>query len=323
MTTKPTVFVARLLPEIAKKLLEPHLQLRVHEGKLPPTRDELLAGVAGCTGILSLLSDRIDAEVLDQAGSQLRVISNFAVGYNNINLSAARERGIAVGNTPDVLTDATADIAVGLLIACSRRFPEAARAAASGGWLTWEPRGWLGLDLTGKTLGIVGMGRIGAAVAQRMHGGWQQRILYTARSQHADIEDRIGARRVDIETLLRESDFVSIHVPLNEQTQRLIGDRELSWMKPTAVLVNTARGEIVDQDALVDALRQRQIFAAGLDVTTPEPLPVDHPLFALDNCLVLPHIGSATNQARDAMATRAAENLLAGVRGDPLPYAVQ
>lgn len=319
---KPLIFVARQIPEIGLNLLREQAEVRLHCGELPPTRLELLESVRGCHGILSLLSDRIDSEVFDAAGSQLKVVSNFAVGYNNISVSEALQRGIAVGNTPDVLTEATADIAIALLLSVSRRMPQAARDASNGGWRTWEPLGWIGLDLVGKTVGIVGMGRIGEAVARRLHGGWQMSILYTARSPKPDLEHALGARHVGLDELLSSSDFVSLHVPLNEQTRHLINSPALARMKSDAVLINTARGEIVDQDALAEALRSRKIFAAGLDVCTPEPLPLDNPLYKLDNCLILPHIGSATTQARNAMALRAAQNVLAGVQGNPLPYPV-
>ncbi|RMF37949.1 MAG: D-glycerate dehydrogenase [Planctomycetota bacterium] len=319
---KPIVYVARRLPDVAVRMLSGECEIRQHQGELPPTRDELLAGVARCTGILSLLSDRIDAEVMDAAGPQLKVISNFAVGYNNIDIEEARRRGIAVGNTPDVLTDATADIAIALLLAVARRLPQAAADARQGRWKTWEPLGWLGIDLQDRTLGIVGMGRIGAATAQRMHGGWGTRILYTSRQPKPEVDARFNARHVPLETLLEQSDFVSLHVPLDGSTRHLIGREQLRRMQRHSILINTARGEIVDQDALYEALRQGQIFGAGLDVTTPEPLPPDHPLYQLDNCLILPHIGSATDKARNAMAERAAANLLAGMRGQPLPFPV-
>lgn len=319
---KPKVYVARRLPQAGMELLAQALELHVHPGSLPPSREELLRGVQGCAGILSLLSDRIDAEVFDAAGSQLKVVSNFAVGFNNIDASEARRRGIAVGNTPDVLTDATADIAVALLLAAARRLGEASQAVRAHQWKTWEPLGWIGLDLRGKTLGIIGMGRIGAAVAQRMHGGWGQAIVYTARSAKPDIDRQLAARHVELPELLELSDFVSVHVPLTEQTTQLLGANEFSRMKRTSVLVNTARGEVLDQQALAKALAARTIFAAGLDVCVPEPLPSDSPLRELDNCLILPHIGSATVQARDAMAERAARNILAGVRNEPLPFPV-
>ncbi len=319
---KPLIFVARRIPDSGLDLLNAETEVRLHAGELPPTRAELIDGVRDCDGILSLLSDRIDHEVLDAAGSRLKVVSNFAVGFNNISVDEATRRGIAVGNTPDVLTDATADIAVGLLMSVARRMPEAARAAATGGWKTWEPLGWVGLDLVGKTVGIVGMGRIGEAVARRLHGGWQMSVVYTARNAKPKLDQTLGARQVSLEELLEVSDFVSLHVPLTEQTRHLIDAAALVRMKPHAVLLNTSRGEVIDQVALAEALRNRKIFAAGLDVCTPEPLPLDDPLYQLENCLILPHIGSATIDARNAMAHRAARNVLAGVQGQPLPFPV-
>lgn len=319
---RPVVFVARRIPEIAFQLISEHAEVRLHEGSLPPTRAELCAGVKGCAGVLSLLSDRMDAEVFDAAGPQLKVVSNFAVGYNNIDITEARKRGILVGNTPGVLTEATADIAVALLLAAARRLPEGWQAVKQLEWKTWEPLGWMGLDLAGKTLGIVGLGRIGSAVAQRLQGGWGMKVLYTARSPKPDFDQKFGARHVRLEELLRESDFISLHVPLNDQTRKLIGSPEFALMKRTAILINTARGEVLDQVALHEALSTQKIFAAGLDVCEPEPLPDDSPLRELPNCLIVPHIGSATITARNAMAERSARNLVAGVLGQPLPYAV-
>jgi lactate dehydrogenase-like 2-hydroxyacid dehydrogenase len=322
MAEQPTVYVARKIPKIGIDLLRQVAQVRVHAGDLPPTRSELLEGVAGCSGILSLLSDRIDDQVMQAAGEQLRVVSNFAVGFNNIEVAAAAARGIAVGNTPDVLTDATADVAVGLLIAVARQFRSAFQDAQQGCWRTWEPMGWLGQSIAGKTLGIVGMGRIGQTVAERMFAGWSVRVLYTARQPKPDLDMRLSAQCVTLKQLLSESDLVSIHVPLSQETTHLISTPQFELMKRTAVLINTARGEIIDQHALVQALQTRKIFAAGLDVCTPEPLPLDHPLHQLPNCLLLPHIGSATTQARDAMAERAARNVVAGLLGQPLPFPV-
>jgi glyoxylate reductase len=322
MNSLPKVFIARQLPRIAQERLDQVADYNIHPGKLPPTREELLSGVQGCTGILCLLSDRIDAEVMDAAGPQLRVISNFAVGVNNIDISEAHRRGIAVGNTPDVLTEATADIAVALLLAASRNFRSAMQAARDGNWKTWEPLGWIGQDLDGKTIGIVGMGRIGQSVAKKMHAAWNMQVLYTSRSEKNHRGIPSNARRTTLDDLLKHSDFISLHVPLSEQTRHLISQPQLSLMKPSAVLVNTARGEIIDQNALVEALEQNRIFAAGLDVCTPEPLPLDHPLHRLPNCVLLPHIGSATYKTRDAMARRAADNLIAGLAGRPLPFPV-
>jgi lactate dehydrogenase-like 2-hydroxyacid dehydrogenase len=321
-TSKPTVFVARRIPDAGLCTIEKAAEVRLHDKPLPPTRSELLAGVQGCAGILSLLSDRIDAEVFDAAGDALKVVSNFAVGFNNIDIAEAARRGIAVGNTPDVLTDATADIAVALLLAAARRLREGWEDVAAGRWKTWEPLGWIGADLRGKTLGIVGMGRIGQAVAARLVRGWDMRLLYTSRAPKASIDSELNGRHVSLEQVLRESDFVSVHVALSQQTRHLIGADALRLMKPTSVLVNTARGEVIDQPALIAALRTRQIFAAGLDVCDPEPLPTDNELLQLRNCIVLPHIGSATVEARNAMAERAARNLIAGLEGQPLPFAV-
>ena len=317
-----TVYVARRIPQLGLELLGQNAELRIHQGPLPPTREQLLQGVRGCHGLLSLLSDRIDVEVFDAAGEQLQVVSNFAVGFNNIDVSEATRRHIAVGNTPDVLTDATADIAVGLLLAAARCMGQARQAVQENTWKTWEPLGWIGVDLRGKTLGIVGMGRIGQAVANRLCRAWDMRLLYTARQAKPNIDQCLSARRVELEELLRESDFVSLHVPLNNATEKMFGAEQFALMKPTAVLVNTARGEVVDQLALENALRQKTIFAAGLDVCVPEPLPANSPLRQLDNCFILPHIGSATFDARNAMAERAAQNILAGLAGQRLPYPV-
>ncbi len=313
----PRVFVSRKLPASGLTRLQQATDAVIWPERMPPSRNELLAAVRGCEGIVSLLSDAIDAEVFDAAGPQLKVVSNFAVGVNNIDLAEARRRGIAVGNTPDVLTDATADIAVALLLAAARHLQPAADEVREGDWRTWEPTGWLGQDLTGRTLGIVGMGRIGQAVARRLAGGWGMRVLYTARSEK-QLTDLPDARRVTLEQLLRESDFVSLHTALTEETGRMISHEQLALMKPTAVLVNTSRGAVLDQDALVQALKHGRPWAAGLDVTEPEPLPPDHPLVGLSNCIILPHIGSATVASRDAMAEICIDNLLAGLAGRPL-----
>jgi glyoxylate reductase len=318
----PIVFIARRIPEIAFRLLAEHAEVRLHAGALPPTRTELCNGVTGCAGVLSLLSDRMDAEVFDAAGPQLNVVSNFAVGYNNVDVVEAGRRGIAVGNTPGVLTEATADIAVALLLAAARRLPEGWQAVKQLEWKTWEPLGWMGLDLAGKTLGIVGLGRIGSAVAQRLQGGWGMKVMYTARNAKPDFDQKFGASHVPLADLLKASDFISLHVPLTEGTRKLIGKAEFAQMKPTAILINTARGEVLDQVALHEALSNNRIFAAGLDVCEPEPLPADSPLRELSNCLIVPHIGSATITARNAMAERAARNLIAGIHGQSLPYPV-
>ena len=285
---------------------------------LPPTPQELIENVAGCDALLTLLSDRIGPEVMDAAGPQLRVISNYAVGYNNIDCDAARQRGVRIGNTPDVLTDATADLAVTLLLAAARRVSEASAEVREGRWKTWEPSGLIGREPDGRTLGVIGMGRIGKAFARRMVGGWNMNLLYTSRSEQDDVNEALQAKRVSLDELLKESDFISVHVALSEATRNLIDADAFAKMKPSAVLVNTARGEIIDQDALVTAIREKQIFAAGLDVTSPEPLPASHPLVGLPNVLILPHIGSATDTSRHAMTEIAVDNVLAGLNDTPL-----
>lgn len=303
--------------------LHEHCEVDQWPGAMPPSRDDLLLRIEGAAGLLCLLSDGIDGEVMDRAGDSLKVIANYAVGYNNIDVAEAKQRGIAVGNTPDVLTDATADIAVALVLAAARRVKEASDQVRSGDWKTWEPTGLRGWDLSGRTLGIIGMGRIGQATARRLHGGWGMNVVYTARSPKPDADAEFGANHVSLEELLQQSDFVSIHTDLNDQTRHLLNAGAFATMKPSAVLVNTARGDIIDQDALVEALSSGQIGAAGLDVTTPEPLAKSHPLVSLPNCIILPHIGSATHDSRDAMAEIAIDNIIAGLQGKPLRAPVE
>ncbi|TWT74233.1 2-hydroxyacid dehydrogenase [Allorhodopirellula solitaria] len=317
-SSRRQIFVTRELPGSALERLGQAHDVSVWPHRSPPTAAELLENVAGCDGLLTLLSDGIDEEVMQAAGAGLKVISNYAVGYNNIDLEAASRRGIRVGNTPDVLTDATADLAVTLLLGAARRVREASQEVSSGDWQTWEPAGLLGRELSGRTLGVIGMGRIGTAMAKRMVGGWNMKLLYTARSDRPKVDESLGGRRVELAELLRQSDFVSIHVALCDETRHLIDEAALAEMKSTAVLVNTARGEIIDQDALVRSLRDGGIFAAGLDVTTPEPLPPSHPLVKSPNALILPHIGSATDTARHEMAEIAVDNVLAGLNGQDL-----
>lgn len=317
--SQPRVFVARAIPAIGLELLRPHFEIDLWTDPLPPPRSVILDRVRGCAGILSLLTDTMDGEVMDAAGDQLRVISNLAVGVNNIDLAAARARGIAVGHTPDVLTESTADLAFALLIAAARRMGEAANAVKAGEWKTWDPLGFIGADLQGATVGVVGMGRIGRALARRCHGGWKMRVLYH-RGRPQPEDGLQEAESVDMETLLAESDFVSVHVPLTPETHHLFDARAFTRMKSSAIFVNTARGPIHDQTALHHALSTGQIAAAGLDVTDPEPMDASDPLLDLQNCIVLPHIGSGTRSSRDAMSRIAAENLMAGIAGDPLPF---
>ncbi|MFH5804083.1 2-hydroxyacid dehydrogenase [Alienimonas sp. DA493] len=322
MSDKPRVFVSRVIPDAGLDRLREHCDVEVWPKPTPPRRDTLLDKVRGCHGLVTMLSDKIDENVLHTAGDGLKVVANYAVGYNNIDVAACRKHGVAVGNTPDVLTDATADVAALLMLAAARCFTPAAASVRDGGWKTWAPMDHLGVELVGKTVGVVGLGRIGRAFAERCRGGWGMNVLYTANSPKPDADRDLGARRVELDELLAESDFVSLHCPLTEETKRLIDAPALAKMKPTAVLVNTARGEVIDQDALHAALKENVIFSAGLDVTTPEPLPTDSPLLDLPNCVVLPHIGSATRHARGGMAIMAAENVLAGLAGRPLPHPV-
>ncbi len=321
MADKPKVFVTRLIPEAGLKLIEEQCDAVIWPEALPPPHDVLRARVGDLDGLVSLLTDRIDADLLD-AAPRLRVVSNYAVGFNNIDVPAATARGIAVGNTPGVLTDATADMAFCLLIAAARRVVEGHQYTLSGQWKTWEPLGHLGQDLAGRTLGVVGMGRIGYALARRCQRGWDMRVLYhdVYRSEKAEAD--LGAQRVDFDTLLRESDFISVHTDLNDKTRRMFSTEQFRKMKRTAVFVNTARGPLVDQAALAEALRSGTIFAAGLDVTDPEPPAPDDPLLKLPNVIVAPHIASATVGTRNAMAEICARNLIAGLTGQPLPHGV-
>jgi len=318
---RPKVFVARRIPDEGLNRIATAADVDVWPDRLPPSAEVLRDRVKGCVGLVSLLTDRVDAALLDAAPG-LKVVSNFAVGVNNVDVPACTARGVRVGNTPGVLTDATADIAVTLLLAAARRLGESAADAKAGRWLTWEPLGWLGQDLAGKTLGIVGLGRIGVATAKRLHHGWGMKVLYTARSPKADAERELAAERVSFDELLAASDFVSLHADLNPTTAGLFGVEQFRKMKRTAVFVNTSRGPLVDQVALAEALRAGTIFAAGLDVTDPEPLPPTHELYALPNCVIAPHVASATVGTRDAMARLCADNLLAGLRGEPLPHGV-
>ena len=315
---KPRVLVTRLIPEVGLRRIVQECQAEVWEEPLPPPRDVLLKKIAGCDGVLSLLTERIDAELMDAAGPQLKVISNFAVGFNNVDVAEATRRGIRVGNTPGVLTEATADMAFALLISASRRIVEAQDYIREGNWKTWEPLGHIGQDLVGKTLGIVGMGRIGHALARRCHGGWNMRILYVDKFRNEAAEQDFDAQHVEWNTLLSESDFVSVHVDLNSETEGMFDRDAFAQMRPTAVFVNSARGPIHNQQDLYDALVQGEIFAAGLDVTNPEPLDLEDPLLKLSNCVIAPHIASGTVSSRNGMAEIAANNLLAGVRGEPL-----
>ena len=322
MADKPNVFVSRVIPDEGLAAIRDACEMDLWDGDLPPPRDELLRRVAGCDGVLTLLTDRVDDEFLDAAGKKLRVVSNYAVGFDNIDVGACARRGIPVGNTPGVLTDTTADLAWALLMAAARRLPEGDRYVRDGNWKTWGPLLLLGPDVHGATMGIVGFGRIGQAVARRAQGFGMEILYHDVQQLPREVTEPFGATFLPLEELLARSDFVSLHVNLSDVTRHLINAETLSWMKPTAVLVNTSRGPVVDQRALADALRDGVIWAAGLDVTDPEPIPMDDPLVGLDNCLIVPHIASASRATRGKMAAMAAANLVAGVRGEPLPTEV-
>jgi lactate dehydrogenase-like 2-hydroxyacid dehydrogenase len=313
------VFVTRRIPEAGLRIVREASDLDLWEDELPPPRDELLHRVEGIDGLLALLTDRVDDELLDAAGPRLRVVSNLAVGFDNVDVPACTRRGVAVGNTPGVLTQSTADLAFALMLAVARRIPEGIDMVREDRWRTWGPLTLLGKDVHGQTLGIVGFGRIGREIARRAKG-FGMRTLYHSRTR-AGTEDEaeLGASFVTLDELLARSDYVSLHVSLNSDTRHLIDRDALARMHPGAILINTSRGPVVDQEALYEALRSGQLFGAGLDVTDPEPMRADHPLLTLPNCLVVPHIASATERTRDAMAVKAANNLVYGLRGEPLP----
>jgi lactate dehydrogenase-like 2-hydroxyacid dehydrogenase len=318
----PRVFVSRVIPDEGLDLVRAATDATVWEDELPPPRDRLLEAVEGCDGILTLLTDKVDDELLDRAGPQLKVVSNFAVGFDNIDVAACTRRRIPVGNTPGVLTETTADLAWTLLMAAARRVVEGDRYVREGRWKTWGPMLLMGPDVHGATLGIVGFGRIGQAVARRAKGFGMRIVYHDLQRVPKSVEAEFDATFMTLEGLLHESDFVSLHTVLSPDTKGLMNAERLGWMKPTAVLVNTSRGPVVDSMALVDALKKGTIAAAALDVTDPEPLPAAHPLVGLDNCLVVPHIASASRATRGKMARMAAANLLAGLRGDRLPTPV-
>jgi glyoxylate reductase len=316
----PRVFVTRQLPGEALERLSRHVDLRVWEDELPPPRETLLELVRGMDGLITLLTDRVDEGLLAAAPS-LRVVSNVAVGYDNIDVPACTARRIPVGNTPGVLTETTADFAFALLMGLARRVAEADAYVRAGRWRTWSPTLLLGTDVHGATLGLVGLGKIGAAVARRARG-FGMRVLYLSRHPRPELEAELGLRRVDRATLLAESDFLSLHVPLTPETRHWLGRAELAAMKPGALLINTARGPVVDQAALAEALVQGRLGGAALDVTDPEPLPLDSPLLTAPNVLLAPHIASASHATRGRMASMAADNLLTALEGRRPPHCV-
>ena len=311
------VVITRPINPRAAELLAGHEVWTWPQNRTMP-RGLLLERIVDAQGALVMLTDRIDDDFLE-AGSRLRVVSQMAVGVDNVDLAACTSRGIPVGNTPDVLTETTADMAWGLLAAAARRIPEGRDYVLGGHWEEWDPDLLLGSDLWGTTLGIVGMGRIGAAVARRA-AGFSMKVVYNSRSPKPGLEGEIRAAYAELADLLAQADHVVITAAYTSETHHLIDDAALARMKPTATLVNIARGPLVDPDALGEALRSGAIGSAALDVTEPEPIPANHPLLSLPNCLVIPHLGSASRGTRLAMATRAVENLLAGLAGKRVPW---
>jgi len=319
--SRPKVWITRLIPEKGLDLVRDFADTEVWEDELPPPREVILEKVQGKDGLLPLLTDKIDAEVMDAAGPQLKVISNYAVGYDNIDVPTATKRGIMVTNTPGVLTDTTADLAWALLMAAARRIVEGDKYVRAGKWKTWGPRLMLGQDVHHATLGIIGLGRIGSAVAKRARG-FAMRILYYDPEPREELAREVGAELVDLDTLLAESDFITVHTPLTGETRHLLDAEAFRKMKRTAIVVNSARGPIINTEDLYAALKNGEILAAGLDVTDPEPIPPEHPLLTLDNVVIVPHVGSASVQTRTRMATMAAENLIAALRGERPPNLV-
>ncbi len=319
MENKPKVFVTRLIPQVGLQRMRQVAELDVWPEELPPPYETLLERARGKAALLTLVTDRIDARLMEAAGGALKVISQYAVGVDNIDLAEATRRGIPVGHTPGALTEATADFTWALLLAAARRVIEGDRFVRQGRWKTWGPQLLLGVDVHGATLGIVGLGRIGSAVARRARG-FAMQVLYHSRTRKEALERELDVQWAPLPELLRRADFVSLHTPLNDETYHLIGEAELALMKPQAILINCARGGVVDPQALYRALKEGRIRAAALDVTEPEPLPPGSPLLELPNLIIAPHIASASRQAREAMARMAAENLIAGLKGERLPH---
>lgn len=313
------VFVTRQLPASLDRLRQ-IADVEIWPERLPPSYELLLEKVRKVDGLLCLLTDRLDCQAISQA-SALKVISQMAVGFDNIDIAAATARNIPVGNTPGVLTEATADFTWALLMAAARRVVEGDRFTRAGEWRTWEPDLLLGQNVAGATLGIVGLGRIGQAVARRAKG-FDMRVVYVSKHRKPDIERSLDVEFATLAEVLQESDFVTLHTPLTEDTIRLIGEPQFQLMKPSAILINTARGPIVDPNALYRALSTGQIAAAALDVTDPEPIDRQSPLLHLQNLIVTPHIGSASRQTREKMALMAIANLVAGLTGERLPNCV-
>ncbi|MEX2701472.1 MAG: glyoxylate reductase [Candidatus Baldrarchaeota archaeon] len=321
---KPKVFVTREIPEKGLNVILERFNAKVWREYTPPPKEVIIEEAKDVDALVTLLTDKIDKEVLD-AAKNLKIIAQYAVGYDNIDVEECTRRGIYVTNTPEVLTEATADFTWALILAVARRVVEADKFVRSGEWeksrTGWHPKMLLGTDIHGKTLGIIGLGRIGTAVARRAKG-FNMKIIYYSRSRKENIEKELGLKYVDLNTLLREADFVSIHVPLTEETYHMIGERELKLMKNTAFLINTSRGKVIDEKALYKALKEKWIAGAALDVFEEEPTPANNPLLELENIVVAPHIASATHETRSRMAEMVAQNLIAYFEGKIPPNLV-
>jgi glyoxylate reductase len=313
------VFATRALPQAAADLLASETDLEVWPDYDRPPREVLLSRARECTALLTTVEDRVDAEVLAAGQGTLKVVANFAVGFDNLDVASATRHGVAMSNTPEVLTKTTADLAFALIMAAARRVVEGYLDVRQGKWRNWHPFAYVGQDVHGATLSILGLGQIGLEVVKRALG-FDMMVFYYDPVRRWDEEERYGLTYCeDVPSALKVADFVSVHTPLTPQTRHLIGRQELGMMKPTAILVNTARGAIVDNEALYEALRDGVIAGAGLDVTDPEPIPMDHPLLTLPNVVITPHIGSATMESRTEMAMLAARNILACLRGEEMP----
>lgn len=318
---KPKVYITRRIPNEIVQKLEEVCEIRMwNEEEEPVPREVLEKEITDVDGLFCLITESIDKELLEKA-NHLKVVSNMAVGYNNIDIELAKEKGITVTNTPGVLTETTADLTFALIMATSRRLIEASDYLKQGNWKTWSPMQLTGQDIYGSTLGIIGLGRIGESVARRAKG-FDMDVLYYNRSRKPDVEKELGLNYTDMDTLLKKSDFVCIMTPYTEETKNLIGQRELSLMKNTSILINTARGGIVDEAALYESLKSGTVWAAGLDVFEQEPVSLDHPLLALPNVVVLPHIGSASVKTRMKMAELAADNLILALQSQTPKYVV-
>ncbi len=312
---QPVVYITRRIPTEAIDLLHSVAEVRQWDNDDPIPRDVLLAEVGEIDALFPMITERIDEEVLTRA-SRLKVVANMAVGYDNIDVPACTSHQVQVTNTPDVLTETSADLAFALLMSTGRGIVQGDRYVRRGEWKVWGPLLHLTPDIHGTTLGIVGMGRIGQAMARRARG-FDMRVLYYSRSRREDLERENGYEYASLDDLLVQSDYVSVHVALNEATRHIIGAEQLKRMKRTGILVNTGRGPLVDQHALYEALRVGEIAGAALDVTDPEPISMDDPLLTLDNCIITPHVGSASFGTRTRMATLAAENIAAVLSGKP------